>query len=55
MKNTGDLTEQRKRIILYLRFVEGLTLEQIGKVVGLTRERIRQLIKRDLTERKISV
>jgi len=39
---------EREQAILYARFWEGKTLEQIGQQLGLSRERIRQIIKRDV-------
>ncbi len=49
----GDLTE-REKMILYRRFGlfgnDEMTLEEIGKVVGLSRERVRQLEKEAKTK-----
>lgn len=41
-KHIADLPE-RWRKILYMRFWEGRTLQDIGNIIGLTRERIRQI------------
>lgn len=43
----SGLTEQEKTII-ELRYMQGLTLENVGKMFGLTRERIRQIEKNSL-------
>ena len=60
MKN--DLTSEERRIALALlgcpesalyRGADGLTLEEIGLLLGLTRERIRQIERRALAKLKI--
>lgn len=40
----GRIKDVRDRRIVWLRYVDGLTLEEIGKKVKLTKERIRQRI-----------
>lgn len=35
--------DMRRRLLLYLRTVEGLTLEETGECLGTSRERVRQL------------
>lgn len=34
---------ERMRRVLELRYLEGMTLEQVGEVMGVTRERVRQI------------
>lgn len=38
--------DMRSRVLLYLRTVEGWTLEEVGDVLGVTRQRVRQLEER---------
>lgn len=40
----------KQRLVIYLRFHEGLTLEEIGRRVNLTRERVRQIEASALTK-----
>lgn len=40
--------DPRERKILDLRFLKGMTLEEVGKVMGITKERVRQLQTRGL-------
>jgi len=42
------ISNERTKDILKLRFQEGLSLEEIGKKYGLSRERIRQIISREV-------
>ena len=44
---TAKLTEREKRVI-YLRFYQNQSLQQVGKEFGVTRERIRQIQERAL-------
>jgi RNA polymerase primary sigma factor len=34
---------EKMRLILELRYIEGMTLEQVGDIMGVTRERVRQI------------
>ena len=34
---------EKMRRVLELRFLEGMTLEQVGDIMGVTRERVRQI------------
>ena len=34
---------EKMRLVLELRYLHGLTLEQVGDLLGVTRERIRQI------------
>lgn len=34
---------ERMRTVLVLRYLEGMTLEQVGQIMGVTRERVRQI------------
>ena len=34
---------EKMRRILELRYLEGMTLEQVGELMGVTRERVRQI------------
>lgn len=34
---------ERMRRVLELRYLEGMTLEQVGDIMGVTRERVRQI------------
>lgn len=38
-----DYLDERESLILRLRFINGMTLESIADVIGMTRERVRQL------------
>jgi DNA-directed RNA polymerase sigma subunit (sigma70/sigma32) len=38
----------RKREVLLMRYMDGLTLEQVGERLGITRERVRQIEKQAL-------
>jgi RNA polymerase sigma factor (sigma-70 family) len=38
----SELTERERRV-LHLRFVEGVTLREVGEEIGVTRERVRQI------------
>lgn len=42
LKSLGDLTD-REQNVLYMRFNNNMTLEQVGKQFGVTRDRIRQI------------
>ena len=34
---------EKMRKVLELRYLEGMTLEQVGEIMGVTRERVRQI------------
>ncbi len=34
---------ERMRKVLELRYLEGMTLDQVGNIMGVTRERVRQI------------
>jgi DNA-directed RNA polymerase sigma subunit (sigma70/sigma32) len=36
-------SREKMRKIIELRYLEGMTLEQVGEILGVTRERVRQL------------
>lgn len=41
---THKLTPREKmRRVLELRYLKGMTLEQVGEIIGVTRERVRQI------------
>lgn len=42
LESMKNLTEREQRV-LYMRFNNGMTLEQVGKELGVTRDRIRQI------------
>lgn len=44
-----ECLSQREREILGMRYLEGKTLEEVGSVIGVTRERVRQIEKKSLT------
>lgn len=42
-KRQRRFLDWRSRIVLYLRYVEGWTLEEVGDALGVSRERVRQV------------
>jgi DNA-directed RNA polymerase sigma subunit (sigma70/sigma32) len=36
-------SHEKMRKIIELRYLEGMTLEQVGEILGVTRERVRQI------------
>lgn len=43
LRRVLEMVPERWRTVLWLRTVDGKTLEEIGEVLGVTRERVRQL------------
>lgn len=49
------LLDQRERLVLKLRYYRGQTLEQIGRRLGVTKERIRQLEVKALAQLRVAL
>ncbi len=54
MRSIDDEVDGKMKTILHSRFVGGMTLEAIGGLVGLTKERIRQKIDGWISEKRLS-
>ena len=50
-----DCLDSRDRKIFYLYFIEDKTLEAVGKIIGVSRERVRQLLKGRIRKKVIEV
>ena len=50
---TIDQLDERERTVLKLRFGLPMTLEEVGKLLGLSRERVRQIEKEALEHLRI--